>query len=887
MPINKYSNSTMIPQEYKQIIDSTAIVSKTDEKGIITYVNDMFCKSSGYKREELIGKSHRLVRHPDTPKSLFANMWSTIKTNKTPWYGIIKNKKKDGSDYVVEARIHPQLNKDGEITGYIGIRYDITELEHQKELNKTIMDAQEQVVIVGDKENGIVSVNEAFYQVFGFKSLDYFKKQNACIINFINNIDEMPQEKLNDLVEKNDCELYRVKIITSSSEQKVFQLKIKNIDNGLKHYYIITLNDVTYMQNKIDDAKREVYAKSNFLATMSHEIRTPLNGVLPFLELLHETNLTAEQKDYVETISKSSHHLLGIINDILDFSKIESGNLKIEEIDFNPVDEFESMTELYIAKANEKNVDFCVFIDPNMPLKVKGDPLRIKQILANFITNAIKFTDGEGEVFVSIEYWGQIDSQTLLKFSVKDTGIGIAKEKLETIFDPFSQADNTITRKFGGTGLGLSISQNLAKLMGAEIKIESTIGEGSEFSFVLGLQTEGLIFRDKKFNKDYRDFKVAILVADSNYSRCAKILEKYFEAFGFDYTYVKNKSDIENNKIDVLFIASSGSDNIEWLQSHRPIGKTKIVAVLPSRAENSNKFYCDGSIYMPVNGSKIFDAILDSKALDSAIEKEVQIVIPSKTNIDTNNMASKRVLVAEDNTTNQKLAIAMLKKFGIAPDIANNGIEALAMAQNINYDLIFMDIHMPQMNGIESTKEILKYFESNMLKPSPIIALTADAIKGQEQIYRNAGMSDFISKPIDKQHFADIVNKYLSSNASSVPTPDDFDNIESTNTKTTAKQRIVGELINALELDLETAEVLFDDFMNSWKTYETLLQVAIEEQNFEQIRSIAHALKGASGSIRMHSSYAFAKELEDNAKEANSHFDYSKGLEILKNSIEN
>ncbi len=372
-------------------------------------------------------------------------------------------------------------------------------------------------------------------------------------------------------------------------------------------------------------AKQASKSKSEFLANMSHEIRTPLNAILGFIDLLKEKERDEEKLKYIKTIHSSSVALLGIINDILDFSKIESGNLEIERIDFNVEDEFKTLVDLFRSKASEKSISLILNMDPNMPSALYSDPLRIKQVIANLISNALKFTPRNGKVVLNIRY-----KENRLFVSVSDTGIGIPKDKQKHIFKAFSQAESSTTRKYGGTGLGLTISSRLISLLGGTLKVESQEGKGSTFSFEI-------------------------------------------EAKPGKY---KKESSVEELNLD--------------------------------------------------------------------------------------HIKGKKILLVEDNKANQMFMSLILKKFGLNFDIANDGLEAIKAFDSNKYDLILMDENMPNLNGIEATKTILDIERKNSLDHTPIVALTANALKGDREKFLEAGMDEYITKPVSKEKLAEIFDLFLS-----------------------------------------------------------------------------------------------------------------------------
>ena len=841
---NELQEQMTLLDQYKKAIDESLLISKTDKKGIITYVNDNFVKVSGYSKEELIGAKHNIIKHPKDQSKIFKDLWKTISSGKI-WRGVVENLSKNGKSYYVDATILPLFDKQHNIIEYMALRQDITkQIKHQKKIKSSesilqaIFDNQESVVIFTSIHDGIININRRFFELFDFTDMKDFKQKYNCICELFIEEDGYiyPTSKVNwlDFVSKRPKEKHKVKMRDKFGKVRTFSLKVNAFDDKA----VISLDDITELEEALLKAHFSEHAKSMFVANMSHEIRTPLNGILGFTDiLLQSDNLGEKEKHYLNIISKSGETLLGIVNDILDMSKIESGQMDLDLHNVELSSEIESIASIFAAKAKEKQIEYNVFIDPQISKTIKCDSQRLKQVLSNLIGNAIKFTPQNGEVNVEIKVKEKKENQLLLYFEVNDNGIGIKEENLSSIFNSFTQADNSISREFGGTGLGLPISAKFVEMMNGKLHVESKEQQGSKFFFELWFD----IVDDAQYINAKNQFEnLNVCLYEPEESNVYNILKAYLDSW--DITYViSTKFQKDSTQYDLIFTYNKflSQNCIKDISKKQPNAKVFCITSNQKKSfEGMQKYPNFHIIEQPLIASDLYNelvSIFSEESYDFYTHKENQAP-----------HFKAKILIAEDNTVNQLLIGALLDEREIAYSIAKNGEKAYEMATQEDFDLILMDINMPVKDGLSATKELRA---NNYTKP--IIALTANVIESDKMLYNASGMDDYLAKPIDIKELNRVLIQYLGNNTNYSEDETLYDEIN------------LETLMEAIELyDKDTVHKLLEQFSLSVDTITPMLIQEMELSSAQELAKTIHQIKGMVSGLHFDRTYKNAIEIE-------------------------
>ncbi len=660
----------------------------------------------------------------------------------------------------------------------------------------------------------------------------------------------------------------RLNIFTAGKKQ-IIRLLMSTYENAIEQNRILriaqqemeTLNSQLYIAKQESEAATVV--KSQFLATMSHEIRTPMNAIIGLSNLALNTELDAKQFDYLTKIERSALSLMGIINDILDFSKIESGKLNVEYIDFDLEQVMDTVSNLVAQKAHEKGLEFNIDIASDVPFSVIGDPLRISQIMANYCSNSVKFTE-KGDIVLRAEVEEKKEDKIRIKFSVRDTGIGLTEEQQNKMFQSFSQADSSTTRKYGGTGLGLAICKKLAEMMGGSTWVESEYGKGSIFYFTAEFGIQKVQKKDE-YILDIDLIGLKVLVCDDN-ENAREILKEALESFSFNVTLagsgeeairlLSNESD-KPYELVLMDWEMPGMDGIETLKiildSRINIPTIMMVAAFGREeiAEQARRIGINGFITKPVSNSSLFDAIMDIFGKEVRTKRTGAAKgIKYKDSLEM--IKGAKILLTEDNEINQQIASELLEQAGFVVEIANHGKESVEMVKNSGmpskYDIVLMDLQMPIMDGYSATKAIRKMKEYNEL---PIVAMTADAMMGVKEKCLEVGMQGFVTKPIDPDEVFGALVKWvkpgerefvkMAIDVSGTPNPaielPSFLNID------------VKDGLRRVGGNIKLYVSLLEKFYSKNQDIVNEIREAVKQSGREKAVRFAHTVKGVAGNI--------------------------------------
>jgi PAS domain S-box-containing protein len=751
---------------------SPTAIATVDLDGKITSWNWAAEELFGYARGEAVGRElDELVANNEDDDVEVVGYEEILRTGR--YRALTRRNRKDGTFVDVELIAVP-IVVEGEPTGYLVIYHDITalkqaeaaqrtsmqELQGQKEHYQALLELSPTAIIAVDLADNVTSWNSAAEELFGYT-------QEEAVGRNIDSLVAKSDELLAEAVEINR-QTEKGKVVHLITRRNHKDGSLVDVDvraspivvNGEIVGLYALYHDIRELQRARQQAEAATHAKSAFLATMSHEIRTPMNAVIGMTGLLLDTELTSEQRNFAEVIRSSGDALLAVINDILDFSKIEAGRLEMESRPFDLRSCLEDALELVAASASNKGLDLAYLLDPQTPGALVGDVTRLRQILINLLNNAVKFTE-EGEVVLSVTAAPSASSarptagRHRIHFAVRDTGIGIPEDRMNRLFESFTQVDASTTRRYGGTGLGLAISKRLSEMMGGTMWVDSRVGAGSTFHFTIGADAAPSSINAYERGVLPQLAGKRILIVDDN-STNRRILVRQAESWGMlsretgrpeeALVWIRRADPFDVAILDMQMPEMDGLTLGAEIRRHRSAEDLPLVMLtsLGRLEEKQEGVEFAAHLTKPIKPSQLYDALMEVFGAASA-----QVAGWARPVAYAGDMAVRmplRILVAEDNTVNQQLAALLLKKIGYRADIVGNGLEALEALERRTYDVVLMDVQMPEMDGLEASRRMHRQWPKG--KRPRIIAVTANALAEERETCLAAGMDDYVSKPI-------------------------------------------------------------------------------------------------------------------------------------------
>jgi PAS domain S-box-containing protein len=771
------------------------------------------------------------------------------------------------------------------------IMVSVREISTRKEAEQTMRKLSHAVrfssamTIIADRNGCIEYVNRKFIEVTGFAEEDVCGQQMVKF--YRTDSTNNAYEKLWETVTAGKEWQGELQACRKENQDYWARMLVAPVqeDNGDLSSVVVMQEDITVQKHyerslheAMKVAKAANAAKSEFLANMSHEIRTPLNAVIGLAQLCIQTCLNPQQRDYLDKIASSAQSLLGIINDILDFSKIEANKLELEKTNFSLDSVFNNVSTMLSIQALEKNIELLFEIPPSLPEQLVGDPLRLGQILTNLTNNAVKFTE-RGEVVIAIEELERATDITRLRFTVRDTGIGIPAEQLSQLFQSFTQVDSSTTRKYGGTGLGLVISKRFVEMMGGEIRVQSTVHQGTSFSFELSLRMASSYPVSRQMIANCR--KLRALIVDDNRTSCL-ILEQQLQALELQTEAVHSGEEalrrVGRGAFDLVLIDWRLGGGMDGIRTAKLIGSElelkKLPKILLVTAYGRDDLWpqaqqagVGGMLIKPIQKPALYAALNNLLQPNAELDGTDFFQSNKMAEPDLSKIHGSRILLVEDNELNQQLATELLRQRNFVVDVALNGQEVLNVLRRQSYDLILMDVQMPVMDGYEATRFLRRLPQ---FKELPIIAMTANALHTDREQALEVGMNDHIPKPIELQLLLSKLLQWIPPKKSETTVLTN-QLLESPPKELPANVPglAIATALNRLNQNTSLYLRLLDVFQRNQSNTVEKMQELLAEENLVEVARLAHTLKGIAGSLGAKGLETASRTAETQLREGN------------------
>ena len=880
-------------------------IFRKDLRGRFTFANQRFCTTINKPLTEVMGRTD-FDLFPAALAEKYKQDDQRVIQSLKPFEAIEAHQTPEGGKIYVEVMKTPLFDHARNVVGVQGIFWDVTErkkieedLAYERDLLQTLLDSVPDSIYFKDVKSRFIKCSRALAQRFGVA--DARETIGQADSNFFTKehwepalLDEQEIIRTGKpLIGITEKEVWRDGKVTWALTTKIpFRDREGKIIGTLG-----VSKDITALKRaeeelaKARDAALEsTRLKSEFLANVSHEIRTPMNAVIGMSGLLLDTNLDPEQREYAETVRHSADNLLTIVNDLLDFSKIEAGKLTMEIIDFDLRDVVEGSVELLAERAQSKGIELASLLQSDVPRFLRGDPGRLRQILTNLIGNAVKFTEF-GEVVVEVSREAEQAKAITVRFTVRDTGIGIAPKAIPTLFHAFTQADGSTTRKYGGTGLGLAIAKQLVELMHGEIKVESVEGKGATFWFTARLEQQPV---DVNFPATVAPppelAQLHVLVVDDNATN-RRILRHQLASWKWRSAEAMNAPDavvllqqqakagdpFDLVLLDMQMPRMDGLSLAQLIVAEKSIPRPRVImlTLMGDRLEQSVLIHAGiaACLVKPIKQSKLFDIIANVMSEPSPEAATKASATEGRNTDEPGSTKALRVLLAEDNRVNQKLALKQLQKLGFTADAVGNGLEVLAAIQRIPYDLILMDCQMPELDGYRTTQKIRRLEKENLAHRQGrriyIIAMTANAMAGDRERCLQAGMDDYLTKPVNLEALETVLCRACkhSQPAGSIRPPSGSP--DEANLLNPSLDLTVIASLRELRREGEPDPLaeLIDLFVEDADLRVKKLAAAIPARDFSQLVTLAHGLKGSASNLGARPLAALAAQMEKEARQ--------------------